>query len=187
MTYQKLENNSSLTSYIEGSRRPSNLFWALAVSAGGLGFFLSGLSSFFNVNLLLFSDSTGISFIPQGIVLVFYGTVGTLLGIFLWLTIWWDIGFGYNEFNKENQKVILYRKGFPGKNRELCLTFGFDEVRSIKMLIKEGLNPKRQLFLCLNDSREIPLTGIDQPMALNKVEAEALSIAKYLNIYLETS
>ena len=186
MNYQNIEQKPLIRDYIEGSRRLSNIFWALAVSAGGLGFFLSGLSSFFKINLLIFSDSTDISFIPQGIVLVFYGTIGSILGLFLLLTIWWDIGFGYNEYSKETQQVTLYRKGFPGKNRELCLKFNFTELKSIKMFIRDGLNPKRQLFLCLNDNREIPLTGVDQPTALNKIETEALNLAKYLNVYLET-
>jgi len=186
MNYQNLDSQLEIRSYLEGSRRLSNIFWALAVSLGGLGFFLSGLSSFFKTNLLIFSDSTSISFIPQGIVLIFYGTVGLTLGVFLWLTIWWDVGFGYNEFSKEKQKVTLYRKGFPGKNRELFLEFRFNELKSIKMFIKDGLNPKRKLFLCLNDSREIPLTGNDQLTALNKIETEALTLAKYLNLYLET-
>jgi hypothetical protein len=186
MNYQNIEQKPLIRDYIEGSRRLSNIFWALAVSVGGLGFFLSGLSSFFKINLLIFSDSTDISFIPQGIVLVFYGTIGSILGLFLLLTIWWDIGFGYNEYSKETQQVTLYRKGFPGKNRELCLKFNFAELKSIKMFIRDGLNPKRQLFLCLNDNREIPLTGVDQPTALNKIETEALNLAKYLNVYLET-
>jgi hypothetical protein len=108
------------------------------------------------------------------------------LGIFLILTVWWNIGSGYNEYNRGLQEVILYRKGFPGKNRELKFKFNFDEVKSIKMRIKDGLNPKRQLLLCLTDGREIPLTGIEQPEALNKVENEAINIAKYLNVFLET-
>ena len=54
------------------------------------------------------------------------------------------------------------------------------------MRIKEGINPKRQLLLCLADSREIPLTGIEQPKALNQLEDEAITIAKYLNVFLET-
>ena len=77
-------------------------------------FFLTGLSSYFNINLLIFSDSSDITFLPQGIVLLFYGTVGSILGIYLWLTIWWDIGFGYNEYNQNLNEVILYRQGFPG-------------------------------------------------------------------------
>jgi hypothetical protein len=84
------------------------------------------------------------------------------------------------------QKVSLYRKGFPGKNRELMFSFSFNEIKSIKMRIKDGINPKRQLLLCLTDSREIPLTGIDQQVALNKIEDEAITIAKYLNVFLET-
>merc|ERR1712151_1231422 len=121
----------------------------MVVSLGGLGFFLTGLSSYFNFNLLIFSDATNITFLPQGIVLLFYGTVGSILGVFLWLTIWWNIGFGYNEYNQISKEINLYRQGFPGKNRELKIKFTFNEIKSIKMKIEEGLNPKRQLFLCL--------------------------------------
>jgi hypothetical protein len=181
-----IESDTTIKSYFTGSRRVSNIFWSFTVSLGGFGFFLTGLSSFFEKNLLLFSDSSGISFIPQGIVLLFYGTVGSILGIFLTLTVWWNVGSGYNEYNRNIQKVKLYRKGFPGKNRELTFVFSFEEIKSIKMRIKEGLNPKRQLLLCLTDTREIPLTGIEQPFALNVVEDEAIKIAKYLNVFLET-
>lgn len=181
-----MEQQLVIRSYIQGSRQLSNIFWALIVSSGGLGFFLSGLSSYFKINLLFLSDPTKLFFIPQGIVLVFYGTIGIILGAFLWLTIWWNVGFGYNEFSKDRQKVTLYRKGFPGKNREFSLVFNFEELKSIKMVVKDGLNPTRQLFLCLNDKREIPLTGSNKPIALAKIEAEALQLAKYLNIFLET-
>jgi hypothetical protein len=181
-----IEKNSSFTSYFDGSRSLSNIFWSIVVSLGGFGFFLTGLSSFFKTNLLFFSESIRISFIPQGIVLVFYGTVGSILGIFLALTVWWDVGSGYNQYNCERQQVKLYRKSFPGKNRELVFNFSFEEVKSIKMRIKEGINPKRQLLLCLTDSREVPLTGIEQPQALNKIEDEAITIAKCLNVFLET-
>ena len=180
-------DESTFRSYLVGSRRLSNVSWAIIVSLGGLGFFLTGLSSYCNVNLLIFSDSSNITFLPQGIVLLFYGTVGSILGIFLWLTIWWDIGFGYNEYNQALNEVILYRQGFPGKNRELKLKFIFSEIKSIKMKIEEGLNPKRQLFLCLKDSREIPLTGVDRPTSLTKIEQEAVKLAQYLNVYLETN
>jgi hypothetical protein len=106
--------------------------------------------------------------------------------MFLTLTIFWNVGSGYNEYNRNLQQVVVYRKGFPGKNRELRLNFNFDEIKSIKMRIEEGLNPRRQLLLCLTDKREIPLVGIDQPAALNKIENEAITIAKHLNVFLET-
>lgn len=175
-----------MRTYITGSRQLNNIFWAVAVTLGGFGFFLTGLSSYLKTNLVFFANVNEIAYIPQGIVLMFYGSVGTILGIFLCLTIWWDVGFGYNDYDQNLAQILLYRKGFPGKNRELKLSFGFDEVKSIKIRIRDGLNPRRQLLLCLNDGREIPLTGAEQPSALSKVESEAVTLAKYLNVYLET-
>lgn len=175
-----------MKTYINGSRRLSNIFWAVCVSLGGLGFFFAGLSSYTKINLLLFSDLTKIDFIPQGIILMFYGTVGSLLGLFLSLTIFWNVGYGYNEYNKDKEEISIYRQGFPGKNRTLSLVFPFSGIKSIKIRVTEGLNPRRQLLLCLKDKREIPLTGSDQPMALNKIESEAVQLAKYLNVFLET-
>jgi len=181
-----LNNESLLRSYITGSRRISNIFWAVVVSLGGLGFFLKGFSSYFKTNLLILSNSSTISFIPQGVVLLFYGTIGVLIGLFLFLTIWWDIGFGYNEYDQKIKKITIYRRSFPGPNRNLKLMFNFSETKSIKVRITEGLNPKRQLFLCLQDNREIPLTAIDQPAALDKIEKEAVALAKFLGVNLET-
>ena len=175
-----------MKTYITGSRQLSNIFWAGAVTLGGIGFFLTGLSSYFRTNLVFFANVDEIAYVPQGIVLMFYGSVGSILGVFLCLTIWWDGGFGYNEYNQTLDQILLYRKGFPGKNRELNLSFSFADVKSIKIRIREGLNPRRQLLLCLKDGREIPLTGVEQPTALNKIEAEAVTLAKYLSVYLET-
>ena len=39
-------------------------------------------------------------FLPQGLVMSFYGVAGLTLALYLWLTIAWDVGSGYNEFNK---------------------------------------------------------------------------------------
>lgn len=181
-----MNNESLLRSYITGSRRISNIFWAVVVSLGGLGFFLTGLSSYFKTNLLILSNSSTISFIPQGVVLLFYGTIGLLIGLFLFLTIWWNIGFGYNEYDQKIKKITIYRRSFPGPNRNLKLMFNFSETKSIKVRITDGLNPKRQLFLCLQDNREIPLTAIDQPAALDKIEKEAVALAKFLGVNLET-
>ena len=180
-----IETNSIIKSYFRGSRRLSNVFWATVLNVGSFGFFVVGLDSFFDINSLVVPNSREISFIPQGIVLLFYGTVGSLLGIFISLTIYWNVGSGYNEYSKATKKVKIYRKGFPVKDRELTLTFSFEDIKSIKMRIKEGLNPKRQLLLGLSDGREIPLTGLEEPKALNMIEDEAIKLAKHLNVFLE--
>jgi hypothetical protein len=85
---------------VVGAKRFSNYFWAGVVTTGATGFLITGASSYVGHNLLWFLDATDIKFFPQGLVMSFYGVAGTLLATYLWLTINWDVGAGYNEFNK---------------------------------------------------------------------------------------
>ena len=73
---------------ILGSKRTSNYLWMLMTFIGGSGFFLAGLSSYLGFQLLPFADTKEIVFIPQGIVMTFYGTTGLLLSTFLGATIY---------------------------------------------------------------------------------------------------
>jgi len=100
---------------IVGSRRFSNYFWAFFLSIGGLTFLLAGISSYLKINLLPFANTTELVFIPQGIVMMFYGTLSLGLSIYITTTLFWDIGSGYNEYNKVENLVKVVRKGFPGK------------------------------------------------------------------------
>lgn len=173
------------TEKILGSRRFSNYWWATSILFGGLGFFLVGLSSYFKIELLPFTKSSELLFLPQGIVMTFYGTIAILISLFLWLTIIWNIGGGYNEFNNENGKITIFRLGFPGKNRILQLNYNIKEVQSIKVNIQEGLNPKREIYLKIKDNREIPLTRVGQPMLLSEIEEHATSLAQFLGVVIE--
>ena len=104
---------------IVGSRRFSNYFWATLLLIGGLMFLLAGISSYLKINLLPFANTTELVFIPQGIVMMFYGTLSLSISIYTLLTVIWDIGSGYNEYNKLENLVKIVRRGFPGKNREI--------------------------------------------------------------------
>nr|QVY58166.1 hypothetical protein [Eucheuma denticulatum] len=170
---------------ILGSRRFSNYWWATLVFFGGLGFFLVGLSSYFQIGLLPFTKSSELLFIPQGIIMTFYGTIAILISIFLWLTIVWDIGGGYNEFDNIKGIITIFRLGFPGKNRILKLNYKIHDIQSIKVNIQEGLNPKREIYLKTKDDREIPITRIGEPLLINEIEEEASSLAKFLGVNLE--
>ena len=170
---------------ILGSRRPSNYIWAIIVSIGGIGFLLSGLSSYWKINLLLVSDTTNLQFVPQGIALTFYGVAGCLLATYLWLVILWDVGSGYNEFNQETGQVTISRAGFPGKNRYVTVNLPITEVQSIRAEIREGLNPKRVLYLRSQKFRDIPLTRVGEPIALSKLENQGAELAKFLQVPLE--
>jgi hypothetical protein len=170
---------------ITGSRRISNYFWTFFLFIGGFSFLLAGLSSYLNVNLLPFANSMELIFIPQGIIMIFYGTLSLSLSIYIVLTLVWDIGSGYNEYNKIENLVKIVRKGFPGKNREILLTYPLNNIRAIGIQISEGLNPKRIIYLCLKDERKIPLTPVQQPNTISNLEDEAADLAKFLGLKLE--
>jgi hypothetical protein len=179
------KDNQILRQEIIGSRRFSNYWWAVITSLGGIGFMLAGLSSYFKINLLIVSDPTALQFVPQGIALSFYGIAGTLLAFYLWLTILWNLGGGYNEFNKDTGKVTIFRWGFPGKNRRIELTCNIDEVQSVKAEIREGLNPKRALYLRVKKRRDIPLTSVSQPLNISIIENVGAELARFLSVPLE--
>jgi len=170
---------------IIGSRRFSNYFWTLFLFLGGFSFLLAGLSSYFKINLLPFTNTVELVFIPQGIVMVFYGTLSLSISIYTLLTVVWDIGSGYNEYNKLENLVKIVRRGFPGKNREILLTYPLNNIRAIGIKISEGLNPKRIIYLCLKDERKIPLTPVEQPSTISNLEENAADLAKFLDLKLE--
>jgi hypothetical protein len=181
----KNKDEQVLYQKVLGSRRFSNYWWATVVSLGGLGFLLAGISSYLHTNLLLVTDATQLIFVPQGLVMGLYGVAASLLSLYLWLTIFWDLGGGYNEFNRETGMVKIFRWGFPGKNRKIDISCRLQDVQSIRIEIKEGINPVRALYLKIKNRRDIPLTRVGQPIALKDLEISAAELAKFLGVPLE--
>ena len=170
---------------ILGARRFSNFWWAITLSLGSLSFLLAGLSSYIHTNLLLITDPTQLKFVPQGLVMGLYGLAGLLLSLYLWLTIIWDLGGGYNEFNRETGMVIIFRWGFPGKNRRIEINLCENDIQSVRIKIKEGINPQRAIYLRVKNRRDIPLTRVGQPVSLRDLETSAAQLAKFLELPLE--
>lgn len=183
-TIEIQETFNIIKDIIKGSRRTSNYIWITLLYMGGLGFFLAGISSYFKRNLIPFTDVSDLVFIPQGILLLFYGTLAVLVSTFILLTVIWDIGGGYNEYNKGDQLVRIVRKGFPGKNRQIFLVYPFADIKSIELEVTEGLNPKRVVYLCTKDERRIPLTPVQEPLELSLIEKQATKLAKFLDVNL---
>lgn len=179
------KNNNVLTQKVLGSRRFSNYWWATVVFLGAGGFLLAGLSSYFQKNLLLVTDATQLVFVPQGLVMGLYGIAGLLLALYLWLAILWDLGGGYNEFNRETDQIKIFRWGFPGKNRRIEIDFCTEDVQSVRVEIKEGINPRRALYLRAKGRRDIPLTRVGQPLSLKELETKGAQLAKFLEVPLE--
>nr|YP_009296990.1 photosystem I assembly protein Ycf4 [Ceramium japonicum]AOM66333.1 photosystem I assembly protein Ycf4 [Ceramium japonicum] len=170
---------------ITGSRRFSNYWWATIIFLGGLSFFLVGISSYLQKQLTPFTNFDNLTFLPQGVIMTFYGITGVLISLFLWFTIVWNVGSGYNEFNQKNGLITIFRMGFPGKNRILKLQYPIKDIQAIKININDGLTPKREIYLKMKDSREIPLTSVGQPLMLSEIEEQASSLATFLGISIE--
>ncbi|MBD2664351.1 photosystem I assembly protein Ycf4 [Richelia sinica FACHB-800] len=179
------KGDSVLHQNVLGSRRFSNYWWASIVTLGASGFLLAAISSYLKVNLLIVTDPTQLVFVPQGLVMGLYGTAGVLLALYLWLVILWDVGGGYNEFNQETGKLTVFRWGFPGKNRRIEIESRIQDVQSVRIYIKEGLNPQRALYLRVKGRRDIPLTRVGQPLSLSDLEIQGAELARFLGVPLE--
>jgi len=177
--------NSIFREQIVGSRRLSNYLWATILFFGAICFFTVGLSSYLGFNLLPFLDAKEIIFFPQGLVMFFYGILAFLLSLYLWLIIFWSIGEGYNEFNKKNGTMCIFRWGFPGRNRRVQLTYFLKDIEAIRVELKEGINPKRALYVRVKGRPEIPLTRIGQPMTVGEIEKKAAQLASFLQVSIE--
>jgi hypothetical protein len=170
---------------ITGARRLSNYWWAVVLSVGATGFLLAGLSSYFKVNLLPFSNPTDLTFVPQGLAMGFYGAAGLLLALYLWLIILLNVGGGYNEFDKETDLIRIFRWGFPGKNRRVEFSCRTTDVQAIRIEIREGLNPRRALYLVVKERGNIPLTPLGQLIPLAKLEDQGAGLARFLGVPIE--
>lgn len=170
---------------IPGSRQFSNYWWGTVIFLGGLGFVAAGVSSYLKIDLLPFLSSKSILFFPQGLVMCFYGILGLLFSSYLWFALFWSVGSGFNEFNKKKGFVRIFRWGFPGKNRRVDISYKVDSIEAIRVEIREGINPRQTIYMQIKGNRDIPLTRLGQPIALEEIETEAADLARFLKVSLE--
>jgi len=177
---------------IKGARQFTNFFWLVLLFLFGIGFLVAGFSSYFNFNFLFFSNFSNIEFIPQGILLLFYGTCAILLSFLILNLINWDIGSGTNNYDLESSVVRLSRRGFPSltkdfkfEQRNLYLVYPFSDILNLELEIIDGLNPTRVIYLRLKDNRRIPLTPSNQLKDLRYLENRAMFLARLLKTDLK--
>jgi hypothetical protein len=173
--------------YIIGARNFKSITFSLVLLFAGLGFFTAGLYSYLKINITYFTDISTLKFVPQGLTMLFYGTIALVISFYNLLTIIWDVGSGYNELSLKDEKINIVRRGFPGINRKLFFSYEFRNIKKIKFLIKQGFNPRNNVILVLNDRREIPLFPahfLENPIEMEK---KAIKWASLLNIPLENA
>nr|ARC96430.1 photosystem I assembly protein Ycf4 [Aruncus dioicus]ARC96894.1 photosystem I assembly protein Ycf4 [Aruncus sylvester]QPC56116.1 photosystem I assembly protein Ycf4 [Aruncus dioicus var. kamtschaticus]UBD08048.1 photosystem I assembly protein Ycf4 [Aruncus aethusifolius]WAN80892.1 photosystem I assembly protein Ycf4 [Aruncus sp. JP-2022a] len=170
---------------IAGSRKISNFCWAFILFLGSLGFLLVGTSSYFGRNFISLFTSQQIIFFPQGIVMSFYGIAGLFLSSYLWSTISWNVGSGYDRFDIKEGIVCIFRWGFPGKNRRIFLRFLMKDIQSIRIEIKEGIYARRVLYMEIKGQGAIPLTRTDENLTPREIEQKAAELAYFLRVPIE--
>lgn len=114
-----------------------------------------------------------------------YGIAAILLASYLWFVISLDVGGGYNAFDRKTQKATIFRWGFPGKNRRVEITYPLSDIQAVRVDIKEGLNPKRALYLKVKGRGDVPLTRVGQPLPLTELESQGAELARFLAVPLE--
>nr|ALO20876.1 hypothetical chloroplast RF4 [Chlamydomonas nivalis] len=89
-------------------------------------------------NLTPLNENSVIAFFPQGLLMCFYGSLGVLLSIYWWLLIFWDVGGGFNEFNKKEGFMRIFRWGYPGKNRRIDISYPLQDIEAIRVEFKQA-------------------------------------------------
>nr|YP_010276406.1 photosystem I assembly factor II [Cryptocoryne elliptica]UHY39528.1 photosystem I assembly factor II [Cryptocoryne elliptica] len=170
---------------ITGSRKTSNFFWACILFLGSLGFLVVGISSYLGRDLISVFPYQKISFFPQGIVMSFYGIASLFISSYLWCTILWNVGSGYDRFDRKEEIVCIFRWGFPGKNRRIFLRFLMSDIQSIRMEVKEGLYTRRVFYMEVRGRGTIPLTRTDENLTPREIEQKAAELAYFLRVPIE--
>nr|YP_010014321.1 Ycf4 [Ochradenus baccatus]QOI12828.1 Ycf4 [Ochradenus baccatus] len=171
--------------FIAGSRKTSNFCWAIILFLGSLGFLLVGTSSYLGRNLISLFLSQQISFFPQGIVMSFYGIAGLFFSSYLWSTILWNVGSGYDQFDRKEGIVCIFRWGFPGQSRRIILRFLMKDIQSIRIEVKGGIYARRVLYMEIRGQGAIPLTRTDENLTTREIEQKAAELAYFLRVPIE--
>lgn len=184
---KKMEIKSSQIrrDFLCASKTVTNGIWASISLVGGSVFSLLGICSYFQTDLFLVFKGTEIQFFPQGVLLVFYGVSAILLSFYLWSIYFWCIGDGYNEFNLTSSTLRIFRWGFPGKNRKICISYPLSEIENLTLSNDQGFNSQSTLYLDLKNKSSIPLTRVDSDLSLKEFEYYAADLAKFLKVGLK--
>nr|BBU53527.1 photosystem I assembly protein Ycf4 [Lens orientalis] len=169
---------------VPGSKKIINFFWASFTLLGSLGVLYISVSSYYGRDFFSFHSSEFfIPFLPQGVTVTFYGIAGLFLSFPWWLLIFWNVGSGYNFFDKKNRMVCFFRYGFPGT---YCCIFLRVHMEDIQSLIIQG-NPEPcsgVLYMQTREPGTIPLAPVDD-RALRNVIQKAWDLFRFLSVPME--
>ena len=105
--------------------------------------------------------------------------------MYLWCTILWNVGSGYDRFDRKEEIVSIFLWGFPGKNSRIFLRFLMKDIQSIRIEVKEGIYARRVLYMEIRGQGAIPLTRTDLNLTPREIEQKAAELAYFLRVPIE--
>lgn len=118
---------------IENNNKNLDLILSFTIFLFSVGFLFTGSLSYFKYN---FTNSINLLFFPQGITMIFYGSIGLISSIHQFLNLYFKVGDGFNEFNKEKGIIKIYRKNLPGKNSSINIEYPIKDILRKKTIFK---------------------------------------------------
>jgi Ycf4 len=176
------------TSIVIGSRTIANVSWACLLLLGTSGFLVTGINSYLGKNIFILGTLSYnvVDFIPQGLVMSFYGTAGFFLSTYLWWTILFNIGSGYNEFDRQSGMISIFRWGFPGQNRKIRVRCLIRDVEAVCIDTNIGFIIKPIISLRLQGKQNLPLNSMVESFSSKEIEKQAAQLAQFLQVPLES-
>jgi hypothetical protein len=173
---------------IKGSRNLNNVCWACILFASSLGFIATGFASYVDKATILLSyfQSDTLSFIPQGLVMCFYGIAGLFISLYFFFTILLNIGAGYNEFDQETGLISIFRWGFPGANRKIRIQCLISDIESVMLNTNDDFGAAPIIALQLKGNLSLPLHSKTEAWKLEDIEKEAAQLAQFLQVPLNS-
>ena len=115
----------------------------------------------------------------------FYGIAGLFISSYLWCTILWNVGSGYDRFDRKEGIVEIFRWGFPGQNRRILLRFLLKDIQAIRIEVKQGIYVRRVLSMEIRGQGAIPLIRTDENLTPRELEQKAAELAYFLRVPIE--
>nr|YP_009240478.1 Ycf4 protein [Lotharella vacuolata]BAU62612.1 Ycf4 protein [Lotharella vacuolata] len=131
-------------------------------------------------NMVGNSNFFDISFYPQGLAMGFYSIYCFFLSLELLLKLIYDIGAGFNEFDKEKKIIRIFRWGFPGNVRRVESYIPFMFVDCIKIKI----DSENILYLSVFDGFILPITPTGFFDSFDSLEQYAIYLAQLIGVPL---
>jgi len=185
--FSQLKKSIIRRDIIFGSRQSSNCFFNRTLFSGGIIFFLIGLPNF--RENFLFLKAIEIKFIPQGIVICFYGRLFVVLSLYSLTRRFFLVGSGFNEYNKRKEEIYIFRWGFPGKARSIEFSYLFSDLENIQLESRNQiLKPiNLNLYLLLKNQQKISLIqpSVENINSLKEIERFSANLAKFLQVPLK--